>query len=224
MTLPVASLRAFDCWNITANSPWAQVDPLTLDFVLPRSGGVTLFQASMVLLMQLHSPVEDDVQADKKRILQTLADVRRIATLTIQSQDQVMARTGANILDREREAVEYLQAQGRMPVGWAVVPRADAERLRRMHGVAPAFANFFTPTHQRDLVTSDTFAVGRCAGIREGVPRALIFQGPSLTSSCSGSMRCSTRARRLDAITTTSAPSGRVLNTASTTTNRSTTP
>ena len=54
-----------------------QVDPLTLDFVLPRSGGVTLFQASMVLLMQLHSPVEDDVQADQNRILQTLADVRR---------------------------------------------------------------------------------------------------------------------------------------------------
>ena len=178
VTLPwVASLRAFDCWNITANSPWDQVDPLTLDFVLPRSGGVTLFQASMVLLMQLHSPVEDDVQADQKRILQTLTDVRRIATLTIQSQDQVMARTGANILDREREAVEYLQAQGRMPVGWAVVPKVDAERLRRTLGVAPAFANFFTPTHQRDLVTSDTFAVGRCAGIREGVPRALIFQG-----------------------------------------------
>jgi hypothetical protein len=173
----VASLRPFDCWNITANSPWDQVDPLTLDFALPHPLPVELLFASMVLLMQLHELVEDSTRSDQDRIRETLADVRRLATLCIQSQEVVMAQLGANILTREREAVAYLTAQGRMPESWHVVPEVDTDRLLRINGVAPAFAGFFTPSHHQDLATDATVAVGRCAGIREGTRTALSLQG-----------------------------------------------
>jgi len=173
----VASLRPFDCWNITANSPWDRVDPLTMDFSLPSPVPVEILFASMVLLMQLHEVVEDSSLSDHERIQQTLADVRHLATLCIQSQEVVMARVGANILTREREAVAYLTAQGRMPEGWQVIPKVDTDRLLRVNGVAPAFAGFFTPSRHQDLATDETFAVGRCAGIREGTRTALPFQG-----------------------------------------------
>ncbi|HCH64130.1 MAG TPA: hypothetical protein DFR83_15100, partial [Deltaproteobacteria bacterium] len=150
-TLPwVTALRDFDCWDITAHSPWDQVDPVALDF-FPNPGGQTLFAASMLLLMQLHVPLDHPTQSDSERIQQTLADVRRLATLCIQSQEFITARIGANILQREREAVEHLTAQGRAPVEWHVVPKADNDRLYRLLTASPAFANFFTPLKHREL-------------------------------------------------------------------------
>ena len=173
----VATLRDFDCWNITAHSPWDEVDPLALDFSLPLPGNVYLGFASVILLMQLQAPSADSTLPDSERIQQTLEDVRRLATLCIQGQQVNMVQTGAQILDWEREAVEYLTTQGRMPVGWQVVSKADTDRLRRLHTIAPGFASFFTPPRHHDLITSESFAVGRCAGIREGTRTALMFQG-----------------------------------------------
>ena len=173
----VAELRPFDCWNTTAHSPWDKVEPLTMDFALPVPLGIELSQASLVLLMQLHAPSTDPAVSDPDRIQQTLEDVRRLATLCIQTQDMIALHVGADILDREREAVEYLASQGRMPEGWAVVPEADTARLIRLSTIVPAFASLFTAPRHQDLIVSESFGVGRCAGIREGTRTALLFQG-----------------------------------------------
>ena len=80
-----------------------------------------------------------------------------------------MARTGANILDREREAVEYLRRRAACRAAGRWFPsrcRAVAPNARCGAGLC----QLLHPDPPRDLVTSATFVVGRCAGIREGYP------------------------------------------------------
>ena len=178
VTVPwMASLRSFDCWNVTANHPWAALDPEVLFTHRPMPNGAPLHQASMVRLMQLHAPTADSPEADMAAVRQALEEVRHLATLCIQSQEMVLMIVGVTILEREREAVEFLSEQGRVPDGWQPISQESTDRLKRLVFVAPNFAHLFTPSQHHDLITDAGFAVGRCAGIREGLHASIAFDG-----------------------------------------------
>jgi hypothetical protein len=158
-------LRSFDHWDLEVNSPIEKVgttEPYLNGIEIPIPDVTNLVVLSQLYLMKA---------VDTKQTLQTLKDVRHLATLLLSTENLNLEMTGLRLLDFERVAHGYyLKNKLIKETEWQSLSATILSQATRAWPATAGYARLLTQDSTFKKVFHEIKPTGLCAALNSSVP------------------------------------------------------
>ena len=160
-----AQLRDFDHWDLEANSPIERVgtsEPYLNGIEIPIPDVTNLVVLSQLYLMKA---------IDTKDVVQTLKDVRHVATLFLSTENLNLEMTGLRLLDFERVAFAYYLKHNLIKeTDWTPLSATILSQATRAWPATAGYARILTQDSTFKKVFGEIKPIGLCAALNSTVP------------------------------------------------------